>query len=84
MTHRTTIVLPPRTKELAATHARQQGISFSEFVRRAVEQAVSSTHDQKRPSRDPFFSDRAVFRGPAPSDTSERHDAYLYGETDAK
>lgn len=56
--------------------ARSQGISFGELVRRAVEKAIQS--NRKARANDPLLSDRAVFRGPVPSDSSENHDKYLY------
>jgi hypothetical protein len=78
MLRRTTIVLPQALKEIAQDRARSRGISFGEFVRRAVEEATCKTPRGKS-AADPFLSDRAVFRGGAPSDLSERHDFYLYG-----
>ena len=78
--HRTTVVLPPRLKDAAATEARAAGISFGEFVRRAVEKAVSDASPRSRGRRDALLGDRAVFNGKVPSDLSRRHDAYLYGE----
>jgi hypothetical protein len=41
MLHRTTVVLPARLKEKAVARAREQNISFGEFVRQAVEQQLS-------------------------------------------
>ncbi len=78
MVHRTTIVLPPRIKELATSRAAERGISFSEFVRRAVEKAVAESTHAGHQGADPLLADRAVFRGPAPGDISARHDDYLY------
>ncbi len=76
--HRTTLVLPPRLKEAATARARAAGVSFSEFVRRAVEKAV--TENRQRPGRDPLLNDHAIFNGGTPQDLSRRHDACLYGE----
>src|SRR5437870_11385071 len=36
MPERTTVVLPPPLKQRAVARAREQGISFGEFVRRSV------------------------------------------------
>ena len=80
MYQRTTIVLPPGVKEMATTLAKKQGISFSEFVRRSVETAVKIGASPSRAKADPFFSDRAVFRGRVPIDTAVRHDDYLYDD----
>ena len=77
--HRTTIVLPPRLKDVVTARARAQGISFGEFVRRVLEKAVAESGPRRR-NRDPFLSDRAVFRGHVPPNFSRRHDFYLYGE----
>lgn len=76
---RTTIILPARLKELASLRARSAGMSFGEFVRRAVERAVRDD-GARRSRRDPFFADRAVFNGDVPRNLSRRHDDYLYGE----
>jgi hypothetical protein len=77
---RTTVVLPPALKAAATDQARARGISFGEFLRRAVERALSE--DVQKPSRggDPFLDDRAVFKGKTPRDLAQRHDHYLYGD----
>ncbi len=80
MIHRTTVVLPSRTKQRAVEKARSLGISFGEFVRRAVDRAVAESSRSERRRLDPFWDDRAVFRGSVPADLSSRHDAYLYGD----
>ncbi len=77
--YRTSILLPARLKRVAARRARSLGLSFGEFVRRAIEKAVRETAS-RRDDRDPLWRDRAVFRGPVPADLSTRHDYYLYGE----
>ena len=33
-------------------------------------------------SEDPLFKNVPVFKGPVPADLSEKHDDYLYGDTD--
>ena len=75
---RTTIMLPPRLKERVEAQARARGLSFGEFVRRALEKAVSEKR-AKKGGDDPLLSDHAVFRGKVPPDLSRRHDFYLYG-----
>ena len=76
---RTTVVIPARLKQRASTHARTAGISFGEFVRRALERALADNSRQGR-QRDPFLDDRVLFTGDIPEDLSGRHDFYLYGE----
>lgn len=77
--NRTTIVLPLKLKQQAVAAARSSGVSFGEFVRRAVEKAASGGAGSKK-SPDPFWDDHAVFRGRVPRDLSQHHDRYLYGE----
>jgi len=81
MPDRTTIVLPSRLKQLATARARARKISFSEFVRQAVEKAVVEPQRHTR-KKDPLFGDIPVYDGPVPSDLSENHDKYLYDEVD--
>ena len=77
---RTTIVLPQPLKQMAIDCARSLRISFGEFVRRAVEKEIRRSAPHRGQKKDPFWNDRAVFRGPVPEDLSGRHDFYLYGE----
>ena len=50
-------------------------------VAHALMRAMSRLFSIHAPeTRDPFLGDTARFRGPHPSDTSEDHDKYLYGE----
>jgi hypothetical protein len=77
---RTTVVLPPRLKDAAQQQARSAGISFGEFLRRAVAKAVADSATRRRGRRDSFLDDMAVFDGEVPNDLSRRHDSYLYGE----
>jgi len=78
--HRTTLVLPAALKERAATAAYTAGLSFGEFVRRAIDRALEQKPQRRGRTRDPLFADNAVYRGKGPSDLAEHHDAYLYGE----
>lgn len=82
MPERTTIVLPPRLKQLATARARERKISFSEFVRQAVEKAVLDKPRKRTRSKDPLFADIPIYDGPVPSDVSENHDKYLYDDVD--
>jgi hypothetical protein len=82
MVHRTTIVLPSRLKEKATARAREQNISFGEFVRRAVEKqlAVRASSKAKNRGRDPYLDNLVVFDDDGPADLSVRIDEFLYGD----
>jgi len=77
---RTTVVIPPRLKQMATARARSVGVSFGEFVRCALERALSENSTRRGRRRDPFLDDDVIFRGDLPEDLSRRHDDYLYGE----
>jgi len=76
---RTTVMLPLDLKRKTVALARSSGVSFGEFVRRALAAAAEGER-QGRPRRDPLLEDHAVFRGRTPRDLSRNHDRYLYGE----
>jgi hypothetical protein len=68
--------------------AKRQGISFAEFVRRAVEKQL--TLPAKRVTKvpwklgskqtgDPFWDNLVTFDDDGPTDLAARHDDYLYG-----
>ena len=80
MPDRTTVVLPPRLKKQVTTRARQQGVSFSEFVRQTLRQAVNERAAKRPRTKDPFWSDVAVYEGAVPPDISVNHYKYLYDE----
>ena len=84
MTHRTTIVLPPRLKERAVARAREQNISFGEFVRRAVDQQLSAATNGKsrKKGTDPYLDKLVVFEDDRPADMTARIDQILYGDPD--
>lgn len=80
MPDRTTIVLPPFLKQRAVATAREQGISFGEFVRRAVENMLTLPPERaaRKKTGDPFWDNLKFYDG-GPADAAARHDDYLYG-----
>jgi len=68
----------PRLKTLARERAREQQLSFSESVRRAVLDAVSRPQRAGRMGSDPLLADHAVSRGDVPVDLSANPDSCLY------
>jgi hypothetical protein len=83
---RTTIILPERLKQRTVEKARADGVSFAEFVRRAVELAVNEPPSSavQRNRRAAIEAMRA-FRDDAPSggraDLATNIDEYVYGTT---
>jgi predicted DNA-binding protein len=73
---RTTIMLPSELKARSQALARRLGISFGELTRESLEACLRGYEGEVR--EDTLF-DLDVFRGPAESDLSERHDDHLYG-----
>jgi hypothetical protein len=73
--HRTTILLPQELRRRADREAKSLGISLSELIRRRLAGDDKVSAEAKRPQ---FFA-RQPWTGPGPSDTSVRHDEYLYG-----
>jgi hypothetical protein len=73
-------VLPSPLKQRAVARAREQGISFGEFVRRALEERLVAPGRGKvrKKSGDPFWDNLRVYKG-GPTDIAARHDDYLYG-----
>ena len=51
---------------------------MGELIRISLDAAVRGDAGEIRD--DPLFSDDAVYAGSAPSDLTDRHDDYLYGE----
>jgi len=74
---RTTIVLPSRLKAMAVARAKDQGISFGELVRRAVEKHVQQAAGPQ--TGDPFWDNLTSYDIDSPTDLAARHDDYLYG-----
>ena len=79
MRNRTTIVLPGPLKQRAVARAREQGISFGEFVRRAVEKMLAAPPrgTGRKKTGDPFWDNLEFYEG-GPADLSTRHDKRLY------
>ena len=77
--HRTTIVLPLELRQEVFAAARERGVSFGEFARRALKQATTLAGNPSK-REDSLLHDKAVFRGRVPKDISKNHDFYLYGE----
>jgi hypothetical protein len=80
MPERTTVVLPETLKQRAVARAREEGISFGEFVRRAVEKMLAAQPHggARKKTGDPFW-DNLEFYSDGPEDAAARHDDYLFG-----
>ena len=80
MPERTTVVLPASLKQRAVARAREQGISFGEFVRTAVANmlTVPPRGTSRKKTGDPFWDNLKVYED-GPADLAVRHDDYLYG-----
>ena len=85
MPSRTTIVLPPPLKDRAVNRARQQGVSFGEFVRQAIKQRLAGSVKKTRlnlkgkKTGDPFWDNLVVFDDGGRPDQSTRIDEIVYG-----
>jgi hypothetical protein len=75
---RTTIMLPDELLFRAQRQARISNSSMAELIRRSLEKTLSE--DQKKWKQDPFFADKAVWKGRAPKDLSTNIDKYLYDD----
>ena len=75
---RTTVLLPEELKQRAERKAARRGISFGEMLRQSLERALRTTREEGD-EEDPLFSDRYVYKGPAPKDSALAHDRHLYG-----
>jgi len=82
---RTTVMLPPEIKARAEAMARESGVSFAEFVRRALEGEIGKgapNPDSLRRSRDPLFQgfDELIARAkPGEPGGAADHDRYIHG-----
>jgi len=74
---RTTVMLPLDLKTQAESRAHKLGISLGEFIRESLRHELKSTAKKQA---DVLFEPPAVYNGETPSDISEKHDKYLYGE----
>lgn len=89
MPDRTTIILPETIKLRAVGRAREQGISFGEFVRKAVENELTIVPQKKRlnlkgkKTGDPFWDNLVTYDSDGPTDVSERVDDYLFAAPDS-
>ena len=72
---RTTVILPLELENRAKVTARKRGVSFAEFVRRAIEAELNRSD-----ACDPLADMDFVWEGPAPRDGAANHDTYLYGD----
>jgi hypothetical protein len=83
MPDRTTVVLPPELKRRAVSRARHQGISFGEFVRRAVEKQLTTptkSRVKRKKTGDPFLDSLVTFDDGGSPDLSTRIDEIVYGD----
>jgi len=76
--HRTTIMLPQELKFKATEQARSLGISLGELIRYSLESYLNRAYSAE--GKDLFLSDIALSDADVPSDLSEEHDEYLYGD----
>ena len=82
---RTTIILPEQLKRRTLEKARADGISFAEFVRRAVELALNEPPSRaSQRKRRAAIEEMRAFRDDAPSgggpaDLAINIDEYVYG-----
>lgn len=74
---RTTITLPNKLRDRADRLAKKRGISLGELIRKCLAYELDWAAER---AKDPFWSDRAVWKGPAPPDGALNHDRYIYDE----
>jgi hypothetical protein len=77
MLHRTTVLLPHALKSRAVKAAAEEGVSFGELVRAALELLLMK---KQTIAHDSFFDDHSFYQGSVPPDFSKNHDDYLYEE----
>lgn len=77
---RLVIMVPESLKDRAERSLSEMGISLDQLVQEYLE--ARFPEPQGASEEDPFFADRAVYTGSAPSDLSLNHDDYLYGNDD--
>ncbi len=76
--HRTTVMLPDDLRGRALRRARELGVSLGELIRQSLDAQLA--RNRTPTEEDALFADRAVFTGEAPSNLSQNHDRYLYGD----
>ncbi len=76
----TDAALTQEMKVKALKYAAEKGITLEQLIQEAVKKLLNDS-GKMNTRDDPFFSDKSVFTGDAPSDLSENHDVYLYEES---
>lgn len=71
-------MLPEPLHERALRRAQEKGVSLGQLIRDCLTSALLG--ERISSGGDSLLRDDAVYRGPAPKDTAEEHDRYLYGE----
>ncbi|MCE0523540.1 MAG: hypothetical protein LV480_11590 [Methylacidiphilales bacterium] len=77
--HRTTILLPEDLRASAEAHARRQGVSLGELIRRQLKKVTKSKKAKSRRD-DPIFRHYADIQPPSVDDIEDgalNHDKYL-------
>ena len=72
-------MLPDDLKMKAQKRADREGVSLGGFIRLCLKRHLDNALEDKL-ADDPFVDDNAVSDVDVPLDTSENHDAYLYGD----
>lgn len=67
---------PPDLKLKAKREAKSLGITFGEYIRRALTLMLQKS---ELTNADSLFENDTVYSGSAPHDLSENHDRHLYG-----
>jgi hypothetical protein len=73
-------MLPESLHERALRRAQEEGVSLGQLIRNCLASALLG--ERVGSGGDSLLCDKAVYRGPAPKDTAEEHDRYLYGESE--
>ena len=71
-------MLPESLHERALRRAQEEGVSLGQLIRNCLSSALLG--ERVGSGGDSLLCDKAVYSGPAPKDTAEEHDRYLYGE----
>lgn len=73
-------MLPESLRERALRRAHEEGVSLGQLIRNSLTSTLLG--ERTGSGGDSLLRDKAVYRGPAPKDTAQEHDRYLYGEPD--